>query len=57
MKNGMPSIKAEIDYLNKNEYEIYYVGDWVQKCIGRKERTGSLYESVAMQFCFIRDRS
>lgn len=36
MKNGIPPIKAEIDYLNKNEHEIYCVGDWVQKRIGSK---------------------
>lgn len=30
MKNTIPPIKAEIDYLDKNEREIYCVGDWVQ---------------------------
>jgi len=36
MKNSIPPINEEIDYLNKNEHEIYCVGDWVQKRIGCK---------------------
>ena len=30
MKNIILPIKAEIDYLNKNEHQIYCVGNWVQ---------------------------
>lgn len=36
MKHAIPPIKAEIDYLDKNEREIYCVGDWVQTRIEGK---------------------
>ena len=36
VKKTIPPIKAEIDYLDKNEHEIYCIGDWVQKRIGDK---------------------
>ena len=36
MKHTIPPIKAEIDYLDKNEKEIYCVGDWVQTRIEGK---------------------
>ena len=36
MKNTIPPIKAEIDYLDKNEREIDCVGDWVQTRIEGK---------------------
>lgn len=36
MKKGIPSIKAEIDYLEKNKHEVYCVGDWVQTPIEGK---------------------
>lgn len=33
MKKEIPSIKTELDYLDKNKQEIYCVGDWVQTSI------------------------
>lgn len=36
MKKAIPSIKAELDYLDKNKHEIYCVGDWVQTSIEGK---------------------
>ena len=36
MKKEIPSIKAELDFLDKNEHEIYCVADWVQTSIEGK---------------------
>lgn len=36
MKHTIPPIKAEIDFLDRNEREIYCVGDWVQTRIEGK---------------------
>lgn len=33
MKKEIPSIKAELDFLDKNEHEVYCVADWVQTSI------------------------
>ena len=36
MENVIPSINAELDYLDKNKHEIYCVSDWVQTPIDGK---------------------
>lgn len=36
MKNGIPSIKKELDFLDNNKHEIYCVSDWVQTPIEGK---------------------
>lgn len=36
MKKEIPPIKAELDFLNKNEHEIFCVSDWVQTSIEGK---------------------
>lgn len=36
MKKEIPSIKAELDFLDKNKHEIYCVSDWVQTSIEGK---------------------
>ena len=36
MEQVIPPIKAEIDYLDENESEIYCVGDWISAKIDGK---------------------
>ncbi len=36
MKKEIPSIKTELDFLDKNEHEIYCVADWVQTSVEGK---------------------
>lgn len=36
MKREIPSIKAELDFLDRNKHEIYCVSDWVQTSIEGK---------------------